>query len=81
MIVLLKLKDVSKLTLMSKSSIYLKIKEGTFPSQVKQGRRAIAFLAIEIEQWLLAISQEKTDSELKELIQYLTKKRTRTFEI
>lgn len=49
---LIKLQQVKELVGLSKSSIYAFIAEGTFPKQVKIGRRAVAWLASDIYAWI-----------------------------
>jgi prophage regulatory protein len=48
----LKLKDVQKITGLSRSSIYAYIDKGLFPIQVKLGQRSVAWLDTEIESWV-----------------------------
>ena len=48
----LKLKDVQKITGLSRSSIYAYIDKGLFPIQVKLGKRSVAWLDTEIESWV-----------------------------
>jgi prophage regulatory protein len=50
--VLQKLHDVKKATALSRSSIYLKIAEGTFPRPVKLGARAVAWRSSDIQRWI-----------------------------
>lgn len=49
----------------SRSSIYLKMQDGTFPKPIKLGARAVGWLESEIEEWLQA-RIEKRDSWLKQ---------------
>ena len=48
----LQLKDVQKITGLSRSSIYTYIDKGLFPIQVKLGQRSVAWLDTEIESWV-----------------------------
>lgn len=48
----LKLKDVKDRTGKSRSSIYDGIKEGTFPSQITLGPRAVGWLESSIDAWI-----------------------------
>ena len=48
----LRLHSVIDLTGLSKSSIYKQINEGTFPEQVRIGGRAVAWLDLEIDDWM-----------------------------
>ena len=74
-ITLLKLKEVSQLTTLSRSSIYNKISEGTFPKQVSLGERAVAFINTEIIEWVNAKIQGKNAEELIALVINLTAQR------
>lgn len=47
----LRLPEVKKLTGLSRSSIYLRIKAGNFPVPVRLGGRAVGWVAEEIENW------------------------------
>ena len=49
---MLKLKEVQKLTGLSRSSIYAYIDKGLFPAQIKLGERSVAWLDSEIESWV-----------------------------
>ena len=49
---LLKLKEVQKMTGLSRSSIYSYIYKGLFPSQVKLGERSVAWIDQEITAWI-----------------------------
>ncbi len=50
--VILRLPVVKARTGLSRSTIYLRISEGTFPNPVKLGARAVGWLEHEIEAWL-----------------------------
>jgi len=47
----LRLKDVRKITNLSRSSIYRFVQDGTFPRPVKLGQRSSAWVESEINQW------------------------------
>ena len=49
---MIKLKDVQKITGLSRSSIYAYIDKGLFPIQVKLSQRSVAWLDTEIESWV-----------------------------
>ena len=49
---ILRRKQVEKRTGLSRSSIYLRIQEGTFPRPINLGVRAVGWLENEIEAWL-----------------------------
>ena len=48
----LRLPRVTRRTGLSRSTIYLRVAEGTFPKSVKLGGRAVGWLEAEIEEWL-----------------------------
>jgi prophage regulatory protein len=49
---ILRLPDVKRSTGLSRSTIYLRISQGTFPKPVSLGRRAVGWLEAEVQQWL-----------------------------
>ena len=49
---ILRLPAVKSRTGLSRSSIYLRISEGTFPKQVNLGSRAVGWLEEEIQEWI-----------------------------
>jgi prophage regulatory protein len=55
---ILRLKQVEKKVGLKSSSIYQKISEGTFPSQVRLGARAVGWIESEIEEWIAAQVQK-----------------------
>ena len=51
-ITILRLPAVILRTGLSRSSIYLRVSQGTFPSSISLGGRAVGWLESDIEQWL-----------------------------
>lgn len=49
---MLRLPRVIELTGLSRSSIYLRIKNNDFPHSISLGDRAVAWLECDIEQWI-----------------------------
>jgi prophage regulatory protein len=49
---ILRLPAVKARTGLSRSTIYLRVSEGTFPRPVSLGRRAVGWLEAEIQEWL-----------------------------
>jgi len=49
---LLRIKSVQDLTGLRKSSLYAFVKEGSFPSPVKIGKRAVAWKSTDINEWI-----------------------------
>jgi len=59
--VILRLPSVKSRTGLSRSTIYLRISQGTFPKQISLGGRAIGWVEEEIEAWLSnQIEQSRT---------------------
>lgn len=48
----IKLREVQQLTGLSRSSIYQFIQDGTFPKQIRTGKRAVAWIENEIHRWM-----------------------------
>jgi prophage regulatory protein len=55
---ILRLPKVKSLTGLSRSTIYLRICQGTFPQPVSLGDRAVGWREEEIDQWLLALEKK-----------------------
>ncbi|MBI1327856.1 MAG: AlpA family phage regulatory protein [Alphaproteobacteria bacterium] len=55
---ILRLPEVTKMTGLSRSSIYLMANNGSFPKQVSLGERAVGWVEKEILTWL----QQKADA-------------------
>ena len=49
---ILRRREVERLTLLSKASIYRLMRLGTFPMPLKLGQRAVAWRADEIHEWI-----------------------------
>jgi prophage regulatory protein len=49
---ILRLPDVKAATGLSRSTIYLRIAEGTFPRPISLGGRAVGWLQAEIDDWM-----------------------------
>lgn len=49
---ILRLPAVKARTGLSRSTIYLRVADGTFPQPVRLGRRAVGWVEAEIQQWL-----------------------------
>jgi prophage regulatory protein len=49
---ILRLPEVKRRTGLSRSTIYLRVAQGTFPKPVSLGGRAVGWLEAEVEQWL-----------------------------
>ena len=49
---ILRLPEVKRSTGLSRSTLYLRISEGTFPKPLSLGGRAVGWLEAEIQEWL-----------------------------
>ena len=49
---ILRLPTVKAITGLSRSTIYLRMSEGSFPRQVNLGSRAVGWLASQIDHWI-----------------------------
>jgi len=72
---ILRLPDVKALTGLSRSSIYLHIKQGTFPSPVSLGARAVGWPSNEIDLLNNARIAGKSEAEICDLVRELEKAR------
>ena len=54
---ILRLPDVKAQTGLSRSTLYLRVAQGTFPAPVSLGGRAVGWLEAEVQAWL----QERID--------------------
>lgn len=59
---LLRLPDVLRITGMGRNTVYTRIKEGTFPKQVKIGPKSVAWRQSEINQWMASLSPSDDQS-------------------
>lgn len=50
----IKIKEVCELTSLSKTTIYRRINDGSFPKPISLGPQRIAFLEKDVENWILA---------------------------
>ena len=66
-----------KRTGFSKSTIYNKINAGIFPQSIRVGLRAVAFVESELDAYLNALIQGKSNEQIKELILELVEQRQR----
>ena len=60
---ILRLPIVIELTGLSRSTIYLHIKNGVFPKPISLGRRAVGWLESDIQQWLDQRIEESREAE------------------
>lgn len=56
----IRLPEVLRMCGVSRPSVYRKMKEGTFPKQLKLGTAAVGWLRAEVEQWINEKAQARS---------------------
>ncbi|QEQ88720.1 AlpA family transcriptional regulator [Pseudomonas putida] len=59
---LLRLPDVLRITGMGRNTVYTRIKEGTFPKQVKIGPKSVAWRQSDINKWMASLNPSDDQS-------------------
>ena len=62
---ILRMPEVCKVTGLGKSTIYGKLSEGTFPSPVRLGARAVGWRLADITEWLSAPERRWDPNQVK----------------
>jgi prophage regulatory protein len=62
---LLRLPDVRRKTGLSRSSIYRRVADGTFPAPVKIGERSSAWSSEEVDGWIASVIATRSQSSPK----------------
>jgi prophage regulatory protein len=60
---ILRLPAVKTRTGLSRSTIYLRVSEGTFPRPVSLGARAVGWLESEIDRWVMLLVEKSRERE------------------
>jgi prophage regulatory protein len=60
---------------LSKSNIYNKVKDGTFPPTISLGDRAVGFVSYEVDSVLQGMIEGQTPEQLKQLVAELIQQR------
>lgn len=58
---LIRLPEVMRRTTLSKRSIYLGMRQGTFPKARAVGERAVAWIASEVDAWIAGLGEPERD--------------------
>lgn len=74
---ILRLPDVKSRTGLSRSTIYLQVHQGRFPSPVNLGLRAVGWVESEVATWLATRIAGKTDDEVRQLVATMEENRRR----
>jgi len=61
---LIRLKEVTEVTGLSKSGVYKYISEGRFPANVPLGGRAVAWVESEVQDWIAEVIGRRDDNVL-----------------
>ena len=59
---ILRLKDVTNLTGLSKSGVYQSIQDNGFPKPIKLGKRASGWLASEVTSWITDLVKQRGEA-------------------
>ncbi|MGB3221803.1 MAG: AlpA family transcriptional regulator [Desulforhopalus sp.] len=59
---ILRRKQVESITGLSRSTIYLRMKKGTFPKQINIGLRSVGWLEYEIIEWMESCIQNRANA-------------------
>lgn len=66
---ILRLPEVKSRTGLPRSTIYLRISQGTFPSPISLGARSVGWIASEVEKWIAdRITQSRQTDQGKQVI-------------
>lgn len=57
----IRIKEVINLTGVPRSTIYLKMKQGEFPKNIKLGQRSTAWMKSEIDEWMQTCVEQRND--------------------
>ncbi|GGB82132.1 transcriptional regulator [Marinobacterium zhoushanense] len=57
---LIRLPEVLRLTALSRTTLYRKIKGGTFPRATRLGARSVAWVEEEVQAWIKSRMEERT---------------------
>lgn len=60
---ILKINEVVQKCNLSRATIYKKVKEGTFPKQIKLSERSSGWLESEVNQWIESLVKEREASQ------------------
>jgi len=72
---ILKLNEVVEQLRISRSSLYLKMNEQTFPPPISLGERSVGFIALEVDRTLRAMIQGATKEQLQTLVTLMISER------
>ncbi|MFG0684947.1 helix-turn-helix transcriptional regulator [Pseudomonas sp. WSY_20] len=58
----MRIAEVVRVTALSRNTIYKRMREGTFPKQVKLGPNSVAWLQSDISAWMTSVMPDKPEA-------------------
>lgn len=59
----MRIAEVTRVTALSRNTIYKRMREGTFPKQVKLGPNSVAWLQSDISAWMTSVMSDESKAE------------------
>ncbi|AVH35900.1 AlpA family transcriptional regulator [Pseudomonas monteilii] len=59
----MRIAEVTRVTALSRNTIYKRMREGTFPKQVKLGPNSVAWLQSDISAWMTSVMSDESEAE------------------
>lgn len=58
----MRIAEVTRITALSRNTIYKRMREGTFPKQVRLGPNSVAWLQSDISAWMTSVMPDKPEA-------------------
>ncbi|SNB81528.1 transcriptional regulator, AlpA family [Pseudomonas sp. URIL14HWK12:I8] len=58
----MRIAEVTRITALSRNTIYKRMREGTFPKQVRLGPNSVAWLQSDISAWMTSVIPDKPEA-------------------
>ncbi|ANC79618.1 AlpA family transcriptional regulator [Pseudomonas sp. GD03817] len=58
----MRIAEVTRITALSRNTIYKRMREGTFPKQVRLGPNSVAWLQSDISAWMTSVMPDKSEA-------------------
>ncbi len=59
----MRIAEVTRVTALSRNTIYKRMREGTFPKQVRLGPNSVAWLQSDISAWMTSVMSDESEAE------------------
>ncbi|MCE0975121.1 helix-turn-helix transcriptional regulator [Pseudomonas putida] len=59
----MRIAEVTRVTALSRNTIYRRMREGTFPKQLKLGPNSVAWLQSDISAWMTSVMPDESEAE------------------